>query len=148
MTTHRMSGSPLYKLWGDIKKRCSSKASQRHRRFYKDITICEEWREFENFYRWAKNKWKKGLDIDRRDTLKGYSPLNCRFITRKENAQNSKRSKRWHIRGKVFESSGDAAKHFGVVQSTIYSWCCGKRGGKYNYPPKKNCFAIRKYRED
>lgn len=145
--THGMSGTPLYGLWKDIKKRCSSKASERHRRFYEGIFICEGWLKFENFYRWAKPRWKKGLDIDRINTLKGYSPLNCRFVTRKKNAQNSKRAKRWYIEGRVFESSTDAAKFFGVVQSTIWSWCMGKRDGKYSYSPKKSCYAVKKYKE-
>lgn len=144
--THGMSGTHLYKLWIGIKKRCSNNKYQY--RFYKNISICKKWNRFENFYDWAKNKYTKGLDIDRINTLKEYSPNNCRFITRKKNAQNKKNCKEWHISGSVFESAYDAAKYFGVVQSTIVSWCMGKKSGKYNYPPKVNCYAIKKYKEN
>ena len=147
--THGQSRTKLYRLWADIKKRCSGKGNKKNQRFYfnKGITVYDEWKSFQNFYAWAKDKYVVGLDIDRIDTTRGYSPDNCRFVSRKINAQNKKNCRFWYIRNKRFNSSSDAANHFGVVQSTIMSWCMGKKSGKYKYPPLPNCFTIKKYGE-
>jgi len=144
-TTHGLSHDPLYKLWIGIKKRCSEKGSQKDKRFYRNINVSTEWLEFEKFYEWAKSKWSKGLDIDRINTLKGYSSDNCRFVTRKQNTQNKKNCKFWHIEGKTFNSSGDAAKFFKCSQSHIYYMCCGRKTKTKYYPPKTNCKAEEKY---
>lgn len=146
--THGMSNTKLYRLWADIRKRCSKKASKRHKKFYKNISVCKEWENFQSFYDWAKPKWKKGLDIDRKNTLLGYSPDNCHFTTRKINAQNKKNSKEWHIKGKIFDSSQDAAKYFNCSQSHIYFMCHGRKTKTKYYPPHKNCHAIKKYTKD
>lgn len=143
--THGLSKTPVYRLWADIKKRAYGKGSERHRRFYKNISICEEWNIFENFYYWARNNWRKGLDIDRIDTTKNYSPDNCRFVTRKINAQNKKNCKIWFINGKIFQSSGDAAKYLGCSQSHIYFMCHGRKTETKYYPPKKGCYVKYKY---
>jgi hypothetical protein len=42
-----------------------------------------------NFYTWAMvNGYKDGLEIDRIDGNKDYSPDNCRFVTHTKNLQN------------------------------------------------------------
>jgi len=40
------------------------------------------------------NGYQKGLQLDRIDNYKGYSPENCRFVTMKENLAN-KRPRTW-----------------------------------------------------
>jgi hypothetical protein len=130
-----------------MKQRCGyvKGASKRSIKFYKNITVCDEWMAFEPFYEWAKDKYKKGLDIDRIDTLNGYSPDNCRFITRKRNTQNNKRSKIWVVYGKQFDSSSDAANFFGCCQSHIYFLCHGRKTKTKNYYPEPFCYSVRKY---
>lgn len=145
--THGKSKHHLYKLWADIKKRCSGKGSARHDRFYYDkgIRVCKQWQKFEPFYSWAKTRWIAGLEVDRIDTLKGYSPDNCRFVTRKINQQNSRRGKFWVVYGKQFGSSRDAAKFFGVAQSHIYFLCHGRKLNGKVYYPEPFCYAVKKY---
>lgn len=56
------------------------------------MPLCDEWQGehgFENFKAWClENGYKRGLVLDRKNTLLGYSPENCRFITLKENNRN------------------------------------------------------------
>lgn len=91
---HRSSNSNLYDVWINIKQRCLNKNNPNYKNYGgRGITICNEWvNDFEKFQKWSiENGYKKGLNIDRKDNDKGYSPENCRFITYIEN-QNNKRT--------------------------------------------------------
>ena len=56
--------------------------------------MCNQWHEnYWAFKTWAQqNGYSKGLQIDRVDNDKGYSPENCRFVTPKQNAANRRPS--------------------------------------------------------
>ncbi len=77
-----------------MKKRCYNSRHNSYVRYGgRGITICEQWLVDEDaFYRWAKSHgFKKGLQIDRIDNSKGYSPENCRFVTPAQNQHNTDR---------------------------------------------------------
>lgn len=144
-TTHGKSTHPLYRIWGDMKKRCNGVGNEQSKSFYCGVELCAEWELFEKFFEWAEPKWEKRLVLDRVNTFKGYSPDNCRFVTSKINNQNTKRSKRWFVYGCVYESAYDAAKAIGCSQSHINTICHGRHlNGKF-YPPHANCYTIKKY---
>ena len=90
-------------VFRSMMSRCHDPKSKDYR-FYgeRGITVCEKWRgNFQAFKKWAEaNGFKIGLDIDRKDSLKGYSPYNCRFVTRKEN-QNNRRNKMTFKNGRM-----------------------------------------------
>ena len=53
------------------------------------ITVCKKWRNTpKEFVKWAKPKWREGLQIDRKDNDGNYEPGNCRFVTAYVNANN------------------------------------------------------------
>ena len=52
------------------------------------ITVCAEWLDFQAFYDWAITRWAPKLTIERVDNSKGYSPDNCKFVTREVNLEN------------------------------------------------------------
>lgn len=93
-THHGLSKHPLMRIWMDILVRCGvykCKDEKTYARYGgRGITICEEWRDnFQAFYDWCMaNGWKTGLQIDRKDNSKGYSPDNCHFVTVKANTRN------------------------------------------------------------
>ena len=92
--THGCTYEPWFPTYEDMMRRCghSKGASERNLRNYRDrgITVCEEWRNSPRaFGDWLlAHGWRKGLQIDRIDNDKGYSPDNCRVVTCKENANN------------------------------------------------------------
>lgn len=88
---HHGSNTPLYNTWCGMKGRCNNKNSPSYGRYgAKGIDICREWdSDFALFKDWAvKNGWEHGLQVDRIDNDKGYSPDNCRVVTSKANARN------------------------------------------------------------
>lgn len=93
VTKHGMSRNPLYRVWSDMMKRTGvyRGADDAMRRDYigRGISVCEEWRSFDNFCEWSsKHGYAKGLQIDRIDNDRGYEPGNCRWVTSKQNTNN------------------------------------------------------------
>lgn len=88
----------IRKLWESVRYRCSENrgntSGSRDIYYGRGIRMCDEWvNDYSVFEQWAKdNGYKKGLDIDRIDNYKGYSPDNCRFVTRVENCRNKRDS--------------------------------------------------------
>lgn len=83
----------LYSVWCAIKQRCYNSNNKHYANYGgRGIQMCDEWvYSAAWFIRWAlDNGYREGLDIDRIDNNKGYSPENCRFTTRIENIKNTR----------------------------------------------------------
>ena len=100
-TTHGCAHEPWYPTYATMMRRCGhwEGASEHKLRLYRDrgITVCELWRNSpQAFGDWLiAHGWRKGLQIDRIDNNKGYSPENCRVVTPKEN--NNNRRNTWRL---------------------------------------------------
>lgn len=94
--THGFSKEPLYKVWINIKQRCTNtKRKGCHNYINRGIDICRQWLDnCASFREWAnKNGYKSGYEIDRIDNDGGYSPENCRVVTRSQNNRNKRTNK-------------------------------------------------------
>ena len=92
---HGYCGHRLYTIFGNIKNRCCNPNNSSYNYYGgRGITICDEWRyNFQTFYDWAMlNGYKEDLTIDRIDNNGNYEPNNCRFITHKENCNNTRKN--------------------------------------------------------
>lgn len=108
----------LHHCYYNIKHRCYNPKAK----YYKDyggrgIFMCDEWLNSKAlFVKWAKEAGhRKGLQIDRVDNDKGYSPKNCRWTTAKENSNNRRERKEGTIRRKIYEYAGQF--------KTLEEWC-------------------------
>lgn len=89
-TTHGDHKTRLYGIWSSMKYRCKNTTHRNaHRYSLKGVTVCNEWQNFVAFRGWAlANGYMDGKEIDRIDTNLGYSPDNCRWVTKLENLDN------------------------------------------------------------
>ena len=92
---------PLYARWKYMLKRSAWKDRYfmhhgNNAVSYSDCTVCDEWLNFTNFYLWATaNGYRRELEIDRIDNARGYSPDNCRWVTRAEQSRNRRMTDKW-----------------------------------------------------
>lgn len=83
----------LQMLWNGMHGRCNLPSHRSYKDYgAKGITLSPEWSHHRGcikFVKWAvANGYQQGLDIDRIINTEGYSPGNCRFITRQQNCWN------------------------------------------------------------
>ena len=98
--SHRIHGAccdypDLYGVWESMKSRCENPNREKFKDYGgRGIEICDEWHDSWSFVKWAlTNGYQKGLQIDRIDNNKGYSPDNCRWVTPKQNSRNRRNTK-------------------------------------------------------
>ena len=96
------------------------------------ITVCPEWADsFPAFMDWAlENGYGPTLTLDRIETNGPYSPSNCRWATRKEQANNRRTTKQITMDG-CTRSIAQWAEELGIDVSTL-----GKRL-KHGWPVER-----------
>lgn len=78
--------SKAYDRWHSLLRRSYWKGYHASEKSYKDVYVCEEWHNFQNFAKWYEENWKHYMvnwDLDK-DIIcpdcKYYSPETCRFV--------------------------------------------------------------------
>lgn len=135
---HGMCEFPEYQVWQRMKNRCHNKNAKDYERYGGiGIKVCDSWMEsFKNFIDDMGIRPKDNYQIDRINTLKGYYRENCRWVSRKVNAQNTRKSHRWYIKGRVFESRSDCCKYFNVTEGAVRYWI----------KTREDCWSEKKYK--
>lgn len=75
----------IYRAWANIIQKCYSPKVHKTRPYYKECTVSEEWKNFQNFKIWYKDyKGKVKQDLDKDILFQGnkeYSPETCVYTT-------------------------------------------------------------------
>jgi hypothetical protein len=93
LTTHNQSCTKLYFVRRSMIDRCGNEKSISYKNYGgRGIKVCDEWlNNQEAFFEWAyQNGYKEGLTLDRIDVNGNYEPSNCRWITQKEQCNNTR----------------------------------------------------------
>jgi len=118
-------GSDWYRLrqiWRGVKKRTENPACHDYAHYAgRGVYLCEEWHDFENFYRWAvTHGYRDGLTLDRVRNGNGpYAPWNCAWRTRKEQAYNRSTNRPLRASDGRVRTVVQWSKMTGIPESTI-----------------------------
>ena len=119
---HGLAYQSLYKIWCAIKTRCSNSNISEFKNYGgRGITVCNEWlNDPELFIKWANNNgYQKGLQIDRINNDMGYSPDNCRFVTRSVNCLNKSNNRNITYQGQT-KTLQEWSKIIGKTRDVIH----------------------------
>lgn len=109
-----------YGSYKSMIERCYRKKAYNYE-FYggRGITVCEEWKNIENFEKWVNiSGYKNGLSLDRIDVNGNYEPDNCRWATPEEQANNRRNTLHIKINDETHTIS-EWSKITGIKRSTI-----------------------------
>lgn len=154
-TKHGLANHPIYHVFKDMHKRCEYEKHKSYKEYgARGIKVCKEWEDTEegltNFYNWCMSHgYEKGLQLDRFNNNKGYSPDNCRFVTVSQNNFNrrnvkgyGKRGNRWraYIRkdGKMYEVYCDTEEDAKEVRQLLELKYYGENTQNYRNNIDKN----------
>ena len=106
-----------------MKARCYN-SNQWNYQYYggRGIKVCDEWKNnYNSFYNWAlENGYQDNLSIDRIDTNGNYEPSNCRWVTDKEQKNNTRRNHYITYKGKT-QSMSKWAEEINISYTTLRS---------------------------
>lgn len=80
--------NPTYNSWSQMMSRCYNKNSTRYKYYgRRGIKVCERWKNFTCFFE-DMGQRPEGMTLDRIDNSKDYYKENCKWSTKKEQANN------------------------------------------------------------
>lgn len=111
---------PWYPSWHAMLDRCENPNVQNYGLYGgRGIRVCAEWHDIQEFEKWAEQTgYEPGLTLDRIDVNGDYCPNNCRWATRKEQANNRRNTLHITFLGETHTLS-EWAEILGVNRSTL-----------------------------
>lgn len=109
----------LYNRWREMMRRCYEESSKDYKSYGgRGISVCERWHDVAMFSKDHQNM-PDGMTLERIDNAGNYEPSNCRYASRKDQQQNTRRTVLLRI-GQEMVSMAEAARRIGVDKSTIH----------------------------
>ena len=130
---HGESKTRLHTIWCEMKRRCYCKTDKAYNNYGgRGIKVCEEWKNnYLCFKEWAiNNDYKENLTIDRINNDGDYEPNNCRWINKKQQANNRRTNIKIRYKNKEYTLK-QLAELLQIKYSKIY-WAY-KNNSLYKY---------------
>lgn len=117
--THGRSRTAEYRTWVKMWRRCTDESQNGYARYGgRGIRVCARWKSFSSFFDDMGCKPSPQHSLDRINTNKGYSPANCRWATRREQARNMRKNV-WLTLGTRTQIMADWSSELGIPVTTI-----------------------------
>jgi hypothetical protein len=129
-----------YDVWHGIMQRIYSKKHNDRFPTYKNVTVCEEWHNFQNFAAWYDENYyeveNEVMELDKDILIKGnkiYSPETCIFVPRRINVLFTKRNANrgnlpigvsWHKRDQIYTAQASKCHlgYFNSIEEAFYAY--------------------------
>lgn len=118
---HNMCEHELYPTWNNMMQRCNNPKHIAYERYGgAGIKVCDEWKDITAFINWANESgYDRSLTLDRIDNAKGYSPENCKWSTKSEQAINRRTSKMYEYKNEIM-TLNQWSRKLKIPQSTLW----------------------------
>ena len=93
--THGLSGSPTFRVWCEMRRRCSDPKRNNYARYGgRGISVCPAWLGVGWFLNFLADMGERppGHSLDRVDNDGDYTPDNCRWATLEQQGRNKRNS--------------------------------------------------------
>lgn len=130
--THGKHSHPVYPAWRSMVQRCTKPNDSSYPRYGgRGITVCDSWLNVDNFIADMAPSYKKGLQLERIDNNRNYSPENCRWATQTEQQRNKRSNINITIDGETKVLS-EWCKSYGIRYQLVW-----ERIKVQGWPPHK-----------
>ncbi len=120
-TTHGMTNTRMFKIWDGMLQRCNNKNAPNYYLYGgRGIKVCSRWSKFEHFYEDMKKGYLDNLTLDRVNNDGNYSVDNCRWATRKEQANNKRNNRFIEYKG-IRDTAANWARFFGISSGVLWN---------------------------
>ena len=117
--THGKTQTAEYRSWVQMRKRCLSPGDPAYPQYGgRGIKVCERWNRFEHFLADMGPKPSPSHSIDRMRNDGSYEPGNCRWATKKEQAENRGSVHKVQL-GNEIVTATEAAKRVGLPAGAL-----------------------------
>jgi len=122
VTRHGNEGVPEYSIWKAMLNRCDDVGSERYADYGgRGVTICRQWKvSYQAFIDDMGQRPTADHSIDRIDNNGDYSPGNCRWATRTEQARNKRNNLMFTHNGET-RCLAEWAEKYGLKYKMLWS---------------------------
>lgn len=125
-TIHGLYHNPLYRIWQHMIARCQTTTDEAYDLYGgRGIKVCKRWQDVRNFVTDMEPGYKPGLTLERIRNDGSYSPNNCRWAGRREQARNRRSNVLLTCQGRT-QLMAEWSEETGIPLKTL--WMRIKRG--------------------
>jgi hypothetical protein len=123
---HSITSHPEHNVWRSMIQRCKNPNAESYPDYGgRGIKVCDEWKDFEKFFSDMEARPSSKHTLDRINNDGNYEEGNCRWVTRYEQNNNTRRNRKIFFYGDLLTCT-QLARKLGIAKSTCRLWVSKK----------------------